>query len=245
MRDKGTFTFGSKCSQDYDVILTRPPSRIIAERDVEVISVAGRSGDLIQDNGRYKNVPLTYDCAVIPKNGKLFREAAEDIVSMLGSVSGYARLENSFYTESYRMARVSKQIDVESIVEKAGKFSINFDCKPQRFLVEGETPVEFSAPSTITNPTLFSAKPLIMVYGTGAGTLTVGDTTVEINTLEDQIALDCEIQDAYRQVGESAAENMNSCIYAPEFPELAPGENVVSWDGDITSVTITPRWWTL
>lgn len=34
-------------------------------------------------------------------------------------------------------------------------------------------------------------------------------------------------------------------IYAPTFPVLKPGENKISWNNDIESVEIIPRWWCL
>lgn len=157
----------------------------------------------------------------------------------------YVRLENSFHPSVYRMARIAKHVSVESLVEKAGKFTINFDCMPQRWLVSGEIPVTFTVAGTLFNPTEFPAKPLVIVNGSGPGNVTVGTATVQIKALGDQIILDCEMLNAYRKPGEGAAENKNSSVYAPVFPELTPGMNAVSFDGDIESVTVIPRWWTL
>lgn len=126
-----------------------------------------------------------------------------------------------------------------------GRFEVVFNCKPQRFLHEGTWAHEFTAESGLYNTYGPAAKPLITVYGTGPGTLTVGDTTVEIKALEDQITLDCELQDAYRQVGDAAPENKNADIYAPEFPQLNFEYNAISWTGEITEVHIVPRWWIL
>lgn len=245
MRNEGTFTFGEAHSRDYRIILTKTPPHICAERDVESIGLAGRSGDLTRDNGRYKNVQIPYECAIIPERTRLLREAASDAILLLKSTAAYYRLANSFYPGTYRMARISKQVSVESVVEKAGKFTIEFDCKPQRFLVDGEFPVKFTAPGSLYNPTTEIAQPLITIRGSGSGRLTVGDITVEVKQLEDQITLDSDLQDAYRQVGDGAPENKNSCIYAPDFPVLVPGKNTISWTGGITSVEIIPRWWTL
>lgn len=239
------FCLGGFYSRDYGIIMTEPPKIVFAERDTESLSVAGMSGDLTRDNGRYKNVTIPYKCAIFPKNSESLREAAISALELLRPKAGYARLENTYHPESFRFGRISSQISIDSIVEQAGKFTVNFDCKPQRFLISGEAPFEFLEPSFLVNPTQFAAKPVIEVFGTGAGNLVVGGTIVEIKELTDQLVLDCETMNAYRQVGDAAPENKNSCIYAPEFPELMPGENTVSWDGEITSVKITPRWWTL
>lgn len=88
------------------------------------------------------------------------------------------------------------------------------------------------------------ALPIIKVYGAGDGTVTVGDITVQLFGLEDTITLDCEMQNAYRENG-GVLENMNLHIYAPEFPNLPPGNCAVSWSGGVKRLEIIPRWWTV
>lgn len=245
MRDYGEFTFGKNVSREFNIIMTEAPPIIIAERDVENVSVAGISGNLTVDKGRYKNVTVPYRCAIIPKDGKKLRDCAIEALELLRPAAGYMRLENSFHQDSYRMARITGQVSIESIVEKAGRFTVEFYCKPQRFLIDGEAAVSFSKPSSLFNHTNEIALPLITVYGNGAGELSVGGVTVSILVLEDQITLDCEIQNAYRKVGDAPPENKNVAIAAPTFPSLNPGINAISWTGEITKVEIIPRWWTL
>lgn len=249
---KGEFFLDQCRSRDYGIILTEPPPIVLAEREVDVVSVAGSSGDLYIDRGRYKNVTVPYRCAIIPGRYHTLREVVTLAVSMLRPTAGYRRLANTFDPHHYSMARISSAISVESIVEQAGKFTINFDCKPQRFLKSGEMPVRLEGTYQtveLYNPTAFASQPLITVYNSlavaAAGTLTINGITVRINTFDDQVTLDCELMDAYRQVADGAPENWNSKIYAPVFPELAPGVNTISWTGGIGAVEIIPRWWTL
>ena len=244
MNELNGFSLGGKCSQDYGLIMTEPPHIVIAEREVETISVVGRSGNLMVDKGRYKNVTIPYKCAIIPE-GQTLRDAAVSAAELLRPMAGYLRLENTFHPESYRMARISSQISIESIVEQAGRFTVNFDCKPQRFLKSGEFPIAYESAGELFNPTMETALPLITVYGTGPGEVSVGGVTVEIKEIEDQITLDCDLQQAYRQVADSGPENYNGKIYAPNFPALQPGTNGISFTGGITKVEIIPRWWTL
>ena len=245
MMDINGFTLGGVSSKEYGIIMTAPPVQVIPERDVEIISVAGRSGDLIKDNGRYKNVPLSYSCAILPLEGKTFRETVDAAIQALRVAAGYRRLEDTYNPNRFRFARISSTVSVSSIVEQAGEFTLTFDCKPQRFLLSGETAQTFTSSGKISNPTAEIALPLITVYGSGAGKVSVGGITVEILELSDRITLDCEAMNAYRQVDDAAAENKNSSIRAPEFPALQPGDNAVSWTGGISRVEIAPRWWTL
>lgn len=239
------FCYGQFCSADHNIIITAPPTEAIAERDVENVSITGRSGDLILDNDRYKNVSVVFECTAIPADGKTLRETIIDIVESMAPSAGYKRLTTTYDPEHFRMAQVSTGISVKSIAEQAGTFKLSFDCKPQRFLVSHEEPIAMEKASTFWNASKQPARPLITLYGTGSGTLTVGNITVNIFRLTDQITLDCDLMTAYRKVGDAATENKNSDIYAPDFPILLYGENKISWTGGIQKITMIPRGWTL
>lgn len=238
-----SFMLDGYCSADYGIIMTEPPSEVIAEREIDKISVAGRSGDLVIDSGRYKNVSISYKCAILPDYGQTLRDATTAAVSLLMQTAAYMRLENTYHPEFFRMARITSEISFESIAEQAGLFTIGFDCKPQRFLKSGDSPQFISRPTTLYNDGM-PAQPIIKVHGTGDGTVTVGDITVQLFGLEDTITLDCEMQNAYRETG-GVLENMNLHIYAPEFPNLPPGNCAVSWSGGVERLEIIPRWWTV
>lgn len=92
----------------------------------------------------------------------------------------------------------------------------------------------------IYNPTDFTALPLIRVYGTAPGTLTVGNTIVQIKSVDEYVDLDCELQDAFK-----GSANCNGNVYAPDFPTLPPGGTGISFSGGITKIEIKPRWWTV
>ena len=53
-----TFYLGTDSAENYGIIMTAPPDHVIAERDIERKEVPGRSGDVIIDNGRYKNITV-------------------------------------------------------------------------------------------------------------------------------------------------------------------------------------------
>ena len=70
-----TFYLDTDSAENYGIIMTAPPDHVIAERDIERKEVPGRSGDVIIDNGRYKNITVKYSCAILPENGISFRTA--------------------------------------------------------------------------------------------------------------------------------------------------------------------------
>jgi phage-related protein len=54
------------------------------------------------------------------------------------------------------------------------------------------------------------------------------------------IVLDSDTLSAYNEM---SSQDHN--VIAPTFPVLKPGENVISWDENVVSVEIVPRWWCL
>lgn len=231
--------FGGVNSCDFGIYLTDIRIADSPKRDVSFLSVPGRNGDLIVDNNRWHNVDITYSLAIATEFSGYF----DAFKAALLSKSGYQVLMDSIYPDYFRMAIVKEPIQPKTMrFNHTGTFDVTFHCKPQRYLKSGQYSHTITEATTLHGGG-FAAKPLITVYGSGAGTLTIGDTTVEIKDMADQLTLDCDLQTAYRQVGDAAPENMNGSIYAPNFPELGKEENPISWTGGVTKIDIIPRWW--
>lgn len=208
------------------------------EPDVETITIPGRNGSLLIDNGRYTNVSVQYDC-LIKENYLLNIMALKDF---LMSNRGYRRMEDTFYNTIYREGRyVGGTEFTASQMFKQGYFTLEFDCKPQKYLKTGELPLTYTTGATIYNPTMFNAKPMLAI--TGYGNVVIGDYTINISQHQRNLVyVDCEMQNATY-----GSTNMNSVLTltSGDFPELVPGSQPVTFSGTIESVVITPRWWTL
>lgn len=227
-------------SDDLMVRVEHYPALPRPARRMSRVSVPGRNGDLIFDEGAYENYTQPYDIYLSAERRRL-PGPARAVAAWLLAPAGYQRLEDSYEPDFYRMASFDGPLDLANILNRFGRATIEFSCKPQRYFKGGERAVELTAPGTpLHNPYAFAALPLITVYGSGPGNLQVGSTTVQIKALEGSLTLDSEIQDAYK-----GTQNKNNTIFAPEFPALAPGDNAVSWTGEIERVEIVPRWWTL
>lgn len=237
------FTFAGQSSGDFGMRVEKYPAQGGATRKRTTINIPGRNGDLHYEEDAFENYKQKYQCYF--HSDRPTPEQAHAIKGWLLSADGYQRLEDVYDPDCFRLASFVGPLDVENILNRYGRCTVTFDCAPQSFLKSGEWPVSFDAAGTLYNPTRFTAQPMITVLGSGSGKVSVGGTTVEIKAIENQIILDCELMDAYREVGDGAKENKNSSISAPEFPVLQPGENTINWDGGITGLEIIPRWWTL
>lgn len=239
----GEVIYNGRSSKDYGIEVETFPSYQTPKRSYEKVHVPGRNGDLIIDSGCWENVARSYLIAIgsyeIPYHilGNLVSE-------WLHTTTTYARLEDSYEPEYFRLAVYLNETSMTNIYNKGSEVNIDFDCKPQRFLKTGEVPIilESGGPSIIQNPTIFSSLPELHVYGTDEGSITVGDNTIELSSFGGEIIIDCDIQDAY--LGDV---NKNSMITLKNgvFPSLGSGGTSVSFDGGITRVEVKPRWFTL
>jgi len=242
----GIVVFNGISSKDVGVEVETFPSYAIPEKEYDVVHVPGRNGDLIIDSGTYKNVKRSYAVSVATHDKFTYSQVMNKVAEWLHSASGYARLEDSYDRDYYRMAYYNTAVSFENIFNQAGRGTIEFICKPQRFLKDGEIPVTFTSNGSIQNRTINPASPIIKVIKTQAdstGTLVIGDIAISIaEGSGSPIIIDCELQDAY-----SGDVNKNSVITLTSgvFPKLYPGSNAIQINSAISSIEITPRWWTI
>lgn len=235
----GIVVFNGISSQDLHIQVQTEPSYDFPEKDYEVTHVPGRNGDIVIDQGSWQNVSRKYNLAM--DAGKIsYTEVASKLVQWLHSASGYARLEDSYEPDFYRMAMYKDSGSISNIFNKAGQIDVEFTCKPQRYFKSGEAADIFVASSEYRNPTDFPAKPLIKIHGSGSGVVGIGTYTVTINDIIDGMIVDSEQQDTYKD-----HMNCNSKVSITEYPKLVSGNNAISIYGGVTSIEIIPRWWTL
>ena len=221
-------------SRTVGITVTDLPEIILPEERVTFTDVPGLSGSLSQTEGVdvYKDITLVVKCycsdptpAAVIAIGEYFR--------------GSGRLELPNRPEGYYEARVVNQIPFAKILRGNAPrtFTVNFRCKPFLHLYSGEVEQEMQSGDFLLNPTGIQAKPLITITGSGDITLLVGTQIIELEGFEDGIILDSELQEAYWN-----DTLKNSCMTG-EFPVLGEGNTAVSWTGgNVTSVSITPRW---
>lgn len=159
--------FDNVSSRTYGVYITGEAVYNAPERDVEMITIPGRSGSFALDNGRFENIEVSYPAGIYADTEADFRQAISDFRNFLCSRKGYVRLQDEYNPDEYRMAVYKSGLDVDPALLRAGEFTITFDCKPQRWLTSGETAVTVTSGDTLTNPTLFESGPFLEAEGEG------------------------------------------------------------------------------
>ena len=234
-------TFAGKNSKDYLLYISGPGVYDSPAVDVELQAIPGKNGDLIRDNAkagehRYKNLDITYDAFFF--DGLAPRTAS--VKSWLLSPAGYQVLHDTYDPDFFRMAICKEAISFEPKRGKGATMKLVFHCQPQRWSVDGQRKLILTRETTLRNPYEFHAKPIIRVYGSGAGNVYIGDQVIQILQNDGYIDLNCETHNAYDTSG-----FCNGYVKSEDFPDLKPGKNHIAWSGAIDHVEITPRWWTL
>ena len=232
----GNLVVGNINCKDYGVFVSDAGIYASPEPDYTSYEIAGRNGDLHINNGRYKNVDITYQAFIAHE----FEDRFVPFRSAILSQYGYVRIEDDFKQDMYRLGRLKSGIEGKiKLARGIGTFELEFDCKPQWYLKSGENETVFTENGSILNPTVFPSKPLIRVYG--KGTVTVGTNVFVINAAGTEfIEIDTDSKQAYE-----GTANRNSNIKVNQWGSLTSGNNTITLGTGITKVTVKPRWYEL
>ena len=227
-----TLTFGSVASSTYSVeALNKPTMLGQAARDVSFVSVPGRNGSVAIDNGRWTEFTESYTIHGAIADVAAFRA---DLAALEGAEE---ELTDTFDTTHLRLGRFVGFFSLSRSDPSSCTATLNFLCRPERFLKSAWAYTSASNGDTLTNPTRFTAKPIIK--GTGSGTIAIAGKTMTIDYSGNWL-IDCDALDVTTQDG---LTNLNQ--YASgDFPEIPAGANTITITG-ATSVSIMPRYWTL
>lgn len=232
-----SLTFDGENSLDYGIYITGEGVYDAPRRAVEMVTIPGRNGTLAIDQGRFENIDVKYAAGAFGSTQAEYAGRMRAFRNMLASRHNYVRLEDDYHPDEFRLGLYKSGLEVKPVsMSRAGEFDIIFDCKPQRFLKSGETVITLTGTDTITNPTLFDSKPLLVV--TGRGNITINGVQIAISATPTTI--DCELMEAYNG---TTSRNSDIVLTPNEFPTLAPGENTITLGSGITKLEITPRWW--
>lgn len=238
------------------ILVETPPDYAFPSRDANFTHVPGRDGDVLVDNGSYNNVTRTYNLAIGDEDIDYARLAYE-LSDWLHSANGYAKLTDSYDPEHYCMAAFVDEGSIVNILQHAGRISVSFNCKPQRYLISGDDKITLSTSgSSIFNPTMFGSKPLIKITGSGTFSndfvMLNSDQIININGTTGPIYVDSELMDCYSINNPTPTTrvvvNKNGYISFGsnnKFPVIEKGLTNFVWTSGITSVEVIPRWWTI
>ena len=123
-------------SRDFGVYISGQGTFSAPQKAYTFYNIPGRNGALLGNEHRLENINVSYEAFIYTD----FDNQLAAFRSFLLSIDGYAKLSDSYHPDEYRYAVY--QGPFEPTVEQtndAGKFTITFSCKPQRYLLSGDT----------------------------------------------------------------------------------------------------------
>lgn len=227
-------------NKDVGMVVEHYPSIILPKRKQEIQKVPGRNGDIILYQDAYENYDQEYLVFLDPKRKGGMTKVIPMISDWLLGHSGYQRLEDSYFPDVYRMAYYTGGVEFISYFNEYGEGTLKFNCSPEKYYKMGERPINVSNGQIISNPTLFPAKPLITLTGTGQGYLYFGNNYLRVTNMIGSVTIDIRDHRAYK-----GSENKNSTITGLYENMLLKGKTTIHWTGNITGMKMIPRWWTI
>ena len=216
----------------YGIHVSEQPSVTIPKERSKQTSIPGRPGTLTTFEGDdvFEDLTLTATCWI---------SDPAQIPAIAGWLKGSGTVTFANRPGGFYHAFISNQIPFEKILRgnPHRSFAVNFRCSPPFWYVSNPAEVTITTSSyVLVNPGSVYSEPIIHVYGSGDMTLIVNGSFVELEGVEDNIVLNSVIQEAYQ--GETLLnEKMDG-----EFPMLKPGNNLISWTGNVSIVVIEPNW---
>lgn len=237
---QGLIVYGSVDSSNYGIVVGEPPAFERPVRKQTVYQIPGRNGAVLFQEDAWNDVQRNYKVWLAEDANDTLVEKVDAFEAAINAQKGYTRLEDNFEPDIYRLAYYSGGDGFTDNLTQYGEATLNFTCRPERFLKAGETAVTVTNGSVLANPTRYASKPLIHIEASNTTVaVTINGKTITAS-VTDYINIDCERLDAYRL----DVENRNSMI-SGAFPTIAPGNNTVTITGTATLVTITPRYFSI
>ena len=244
----GVIFYNGRPSTDFGIIVEKYPPINHGSKRGEAYTIPGRNGTFYTEDGTYDNYIQPYDVAIIEKNRGAAARCA-DIAAWL-AVPGFLRLEDSFEPEYFKLARYAGPLNVEQIMGRYGRCTLEFECQPERWLKSGEIPIVTTSATVIggRNLTPNTTKPLLKITRSSSTTVSQGNQTLftigGYDSDDKDVIIDCAEGTIMSGGG---VDLYGSTTFATDyhvFPTLKPGDNVI-WATNSTRIEIVPRWYVL
>lgn len=237
----GSFIFDGVASEDLKTVIQTRPTIEVPKRKVTMKTVYGMDGDMPYDEGAYANTSMELLMLINGTDVIADRQALYNVIDTQGIYKDFVPYFDP--DKTYRvMLSDALQIDHQNWYGNVQVVQAKFTVKPYKYLVANDPVTLTGTSGTIVNPTNYTSQPIITIQGTGPVTLTVNGKDFNIIGVQDTITLSSERQAAYQEYIPGVLTSMNSQIGTRDYPVLKPGINTISTTGNVTLITIEPRW---
>jgi phage-related protein len=239
--NRGSFIFDGVTSESLHAVIQTRPLIEAPQRKVNMKSVYGMDGNMPYDESAYDNTSMELAMII---NGSDVIADRQALYNLLDTQGIYKDFIPYFDPDKTYRVMLSDAIQFDHQYNYGGiqLVSAKFTVKPYKYLVSNDPVIIDGTIGSVTNPTNYVSQPIITIQGTGAVTLTVNGFDFNIINVQDTITLSSERQAAYQEYVPGLLTSMNSQVATRDYPVLKPGVNSISATGNVTQITIEPRW---
>lgn len=211
-------------SDEMNLIVSKTPTIAKGKKSIEKITIPGRNGFLIIDNGTYEGFVISIECH--------FAKETTDQDAILAWLDGAGKLS----LDNIRQwdAVITNSISLEKVVGTYRSFLIQFECQPvSEEIAESQFTVNSNPASiTITGATA-SMDPIVEITGLGDVQVTVNNKAFHLYAMEGKYILDSKLKVITDINDMNASHKMLG-----EYPVLEPGVNTIDYIGTILDFEI-------
>ncbi|MVX62235.1 phage tail protein [Clostridium chromiireducens] len=225
-------------NKDYNLYLEEVPNFPVANAQYETIDIPGRDGSV--------NIFDKYPDLVIPI--KFVFISGRDFLTRKNSITQWLNSKANFplyYSEDKSMFYNVKKIALSDFTTEGNKIrrvAANFTIESYMYLNEGNEIREINSPTKIYNGrATHISLPYLKIYGSGDINLNINNRVTQFKNISDFIEIDSKKPNCYKTINDIIT-NSNDSMFSSIFPYLDPGENEISWSGNLSKIEIIPRW---
>ena len=241
MIKQGYFILDGVYSKDLNLLIQRTPLLETPARRVELKNAFGVHGGVPYDERAYDNTEMQLLMFIDGDDRNADRERADSLLRNTGVFKEFIPYwePNKIY---YVMNMQKTQYESFSWYGEKQALQTTFTVKPYKYLRDVND-IVFTTSGSAVNPFLDDvSQPLITIEGTGDVTLKVNGVNYLIQNVTGSVTVDSERYSTYRRLSSGFIENQNSKYRQKNYPIFTPGSNSISVSGNVTKVTVKPRW---
>lgn len=245
MRKQDIYYRGRRLS-DFGAVVSDIVNYTVAVRELDFTSVPGKSGDIITDKKRFKNMTISYKISHVPTWDDMDEQTFVDVLTeWLLSDYDYCVLRDSMYKGYFRRAVCTGISKCESPCIAVVSATVTFNCMPFWYSDAGTNVITKESSDnvlsmSITNREKWKSEPVIRIIGSGDFACRIGNSSFEIFDVTDEITIDKPQENVY----DGSGTPCNNKVSAVSLPILSPGNNTITIMNTTQnfSVEITPNW---
>lgn len=229
------FIYNGINSRDVGLKIKDFPYDTMANRRFKELVLDRYDGTLYEDLETYESYSIDIECTLRDNFNISTIRAVKDMFK-----SGKGELILSHKPDNIYKVRLANNINFVEMLNLTGSCILTFKVEPFSILKSGLSYVIVPNGGKLTNAGNYASKPLIKVEGTGSISISINGEKMEFSNVNTPFIIDTELEDVY---GVDNGTNLNNFMNInSDFIGFKEGENVINYTGNVTRISVLPRW---